>query len=537
MGRMLGNRRRSSVAVAWLAALLTLPPAAPAAPDATVVAISDPGDYIGAGTPRLFTEDTAKVFVVGDSGEIDVRFHARTGDSHMSVGFAAPDDENLARGVYERAQRVPFMDDGRPGLDVDADYRGCNKLAGRFEVRDIGLSSRGEVDRLWVVFEQHCEGGPPALFGELRMGQPAVRAPMAASPTIVRWPAIDPGRKSTAAPVAIEARRDVKVSKVSVVGSDRHDFAIAGDGCSGQSLRAGRSCQVVMRFQPTATGTRVATLRVIDSKGRRRDVVLEGFVYGGRTRLLVQSEPGDPVGAGRDWSYSSANATITANGTKSYVTASAFGDDDEELWELAFGSPRSGSLAPGPYPDAENQIFSDTHPYIEIGRYDAHGCSGPSGAFTIGQIAFHPDGGLKQLAATFEQRCAGQSAALRGLVEFRAGDTVKPARWMVPYPDRPPVAIKGTCAAHHAVYNVNGLRGTKVGDRIGGSRFFSDAILAGAGDDVAYGREMDDCIDGGPGNDHLDGGPGRDVLDCGPGRDSVRVTKGDRTKNCERVRG
>ena len=45
------------------------------------------------------------------------------------------------------------------------------------------------------------------------------------------------------------------------------DWPIAADGCNGQTLRAGESCGVSVRFAPTATGDRSATLTVPTSSG------------------------------------------------------------------------------------------------------------------------------------------------------------------------------------------------------------------------------------------------------------------------------
>lgn len=506
---------RLTIGIALAALALAAPSAASAAADASLAMVSDPGAFVGGGTPRFFNEKTADFRIQGDTGEVNVFVDADDGRRHVHLDFAAPPDENLRRGVYERAQRSPFNDEGRPGLAVGADHHGCNRVTGRFEVKDIGVDSRGRVNRLWVVFEHHCEGGSRAVFGELRIGQPPGSAPAAPAPAVARWPSIDPGRDMTPTPVTIEARRALAVRGLGVVGRDRGDFSVAGQDCTGRTLRAGGSCRAIVNFRPAGIGTRRAALRITDTKGRRREVALEGFVHGGRTRLQVQSEPGDPVGAGREWSYTSDDAVISAGGTKDYVNAAVHGDNDD-YWFLEF--------AP-----AETTVGH----HLKVEREDTR-CDEPAGEFTVSEITFHPDGGLKTFGASFEQRCEGSQPPLRGLFEYRAGDTVERAPWMVSR-NPAPVKVAGPCATHYRGDNVNGLRGTKAADTIGGHTVFSDAILAGRGNDRAFGREQDDCIDGGPGDDHLDGGPGRDVLDCGSGRDSVRVTKGDRVRNCERV--
>ena len=49
-------------------------------------------------------------------------------------------------------------------MSVTGDHRGCNESTGSFTIHEIA------ADRLWMSYEQHCEGGDPALFGEIRLG-------------------------------------------------------------------------------------------------------------------------------------------------------------------------------------------------------------------------------------------------------------------------------------------------------------------------------------------------------------------------------
>jgi hypothetical protein len=74
---------------------------------------------------------------------------------------------DLVPGVYEMAQRAPFAAPGHPGLEVTGDGRGCNTIAGRFEVHTFELDG-GAVKRALVSFEQHCEGGAAMVAGCVR---------------------------------------------------------------------------------------------------------------------------------------------------------------------------------------------------------------------------------------------------------------------------------------------------------------------------------------------------------------------------------
>ncbi|HSR98178.1 MAG TPA: hypothetical protein VLM79_14065, partial [Kofleriaceae bacterium] len=72
----------------------------------------------------------------------------------------------LAPGVYENATRWPFNTEGHPGIDVFGNGRGCNKIAGRFQVHFFELQPDNHtVKRALITFEQHCEAGPALLSG------------------------------------------------------------------------------------------------------------------------------------------------------------------------------------------------------------------------------------------------------------------------------------------------------------------------------------------------------------------------------------
>lgn len=83
--------------------------------------------------------------------------------------MAVPEGQELAVGAYENATRYPFQDPDVPGLDFSGDGRGCNQLTGRFTVLEADFTPDHYVERFHATFEQHCEGGPKALFGEIQI--------------------------------------------------------------------------------------------------------------------------------------------------------------------------------------------------------------------------------------------------------------------------------------------------------------------------------------------------------------------------------
>ncbi|HYX87948.1 MAG TPA: PASTA domain-containing protein [Gaiellaceae bacterium] len=191
-----------------------------------------------------------------------------------------------------------------------------------------------------------------------------------------------------------------------------------------------------VRFVPGTAGTRLATLRLTDSTGKQRDVALQGFAFGGRTRVTMTSDQGDYIGQGRSWSYTIANDEIGAGGSRQFV---GFGVDGAQgdWWSADFAPGRGDILAPGTYPNATRYPFNGTGPGLDVSG-NGRGCNTLTGRFTVNSATWWPDGTLRTFSVTFEQHCEGATPALRGTWEYRAGDTTPLAPWMVAGGTPPP---------------------------------------------------------------------------------------------------
>jgi hypothetical protein len=55
------------------------------------------------------------------------------------------------------------------------------------------------------------------------------------------------------------------LGQASITGSDGDEFTITGDGCSNTTIPPTSSCQIGVRFDPKATGTPTATLRIVSN--------------------------------------------------------------------------------------------------------------------------------------------------------------------------------------------------------------------------------------------------------------------------------
>jgi hypothetical protein len=400
------------------------------APSTFVTMVSDQGDWVGQGQPRLFHPGNGRVTLGGNAGYLTIGVSGGTLGDYYGFDIAAPPGEKLHPGLYTEVQRAPFREAGRPGLDISGDGRGCNEVGGRFDVKDILISPSGEVKWVWLTYEQHCENGVPALFGEIRFAVPGSSANPLVAPGHVWWPDVYRGRSGTAVPVNVANKgpNDLDLTAVSVTGLNKADFPIRLDECTGVVLGPGELCQVWMRFRPAVSGPRVASLLVTDSNGTKHKVALDGFGIPGRTRLTMHSDEGDYIGQGLDYDYRPANAVITATGTRSHVR---FGIDaaDGSWWDGDFEAPSGDILAPGDYANATRYPFNGTGAGLDLSG-NGRGCNQLTGKFKVTSIAFTSNATLRRFGATFEQHCEGEVPALRGTFEYRVpfGDTTAPGR-------------------------------------------------------------------------------------------------------------
>jgi hypothetical protein len=76
----------------------------------------------------------------------------------------------LQVGYYDDLRRYPFHNPTKGGLNWSGEGRGCNTLTGWFAI-DAVTYENGQLTAIELRFEQHCEGGAPALHGAIRSSQ------------------------------------------------------------------------------------------------------------------------------------------------------------------------------------------------------------------------------------------------------------------------------------------------------------------------------------------------------------------------------
>ena len=168
MERRRGSRQSftlaAAVAVWFLGAGL-----AGAAPLTSLQIDSDPGDPVGGGEKRTFDSISWQFTAsLNSRGGVTIRFFQDS--DFWALDFAAPGDARLTPGVYRGAQRFPFHPTDVPGLSIfSTGTYGCGQADGEFEVLEFAYDdSFGAVTAFRARFEQHCDHGIAALYGEIR---------------------------------------------------------------------------------------------------------------------------------------------------------------------------------------------------------------------------------------------------------------------------------------------------------------------------------------------------------------------------------
>jgi hypothetical protein len=320
---------------------------------------SSKDDYIGGGVSRLFTDHLGSVDVSGTADGISVSVSGGTLGDAYGMAFTPPPGKELHVRTYLNAQRSPFRTAGHPGIDISGDGRGCNTISGRFDVRDIAFDLSGNVMRLRLLYEQHCEEGLSALFGEVVYRQPEPPSSSYAASDAVWFPDTNLGAHAPVVPVDVVGTglSGITITGASITGLHAADYGLRVDTCSGTFLGRNDICQILVRFTPMGAGPRLGSLVMTDTQGGSRSVQLDGIGIGGKTSVSLQSDAGDWVGAGQNYDYDPSNATISASGDWG-GTHGGINGNNGDWWSFDFVAPDGRVLAPGTTYDATRYPFN-----------------------------------------------------------------------------------------------------------------------------------------------------------------------------------
>ncbi|MDQ5987616.1 MAG: hypothetical protein CSYNP_03361 [Syntrophus sp. SKADARSKE-3] len=133
---------------------------------------SDYGDYIGGGRTYNYTNSNAKIVVSANRGYLSISID---GDENWNGDFQCPSYlTQLQSGTYSNLQRYPIY---KPGLSWSGEGRASNTLTGWFTIENV-IYVNGTLTEVDLNFEQHNEGGVPALYGQIHWSTADKTAPM-----------------------------------------------------------------------------------------------------------------------------------------------------------------------------------------------------------------------------------------------------------------------------------------------------------------------------------------------------------------------
>jgi hypothetical protein len=382
-----------------------------------ITAFSETGDPIAEGSQAEFDPSNSVITGSVAGGQLNITASGGTLGNTFAFDIAPPRGAVFSAGEYLGVQQTPVRQAGHPGLDITSINESCSTDTGSFEVREITYSGR-TVSSLDLLYEQHCDGDVAALFGEIRFGEPLVGTVFVASQSIT-WPDVTPDTALTQVliPVRNLSTSAVQVGAVTIVGSDPTSFVDGNDQCSGEMLAPLTGwCYVSLGFTPSGAGPRTATLSV-PLGSRTDDVQLDGTTSGDQFSLAMTSSPGDYVGQGQKYLYTTVNATISLWGGP---TGIAFDVDAGvgNTWTVDLYPASGKQLKPGVFAKATRWPFNGAGNGLSV-YGQSRGCNTDIGSFTVEQSVFSPvDSAPEQFAASFVQHCEGAVPALRGTITY-----------------------------------------------------------------------------------------------------------------------
>ena len=253
-------------------------------------------------------------------------------------------------------------------------------------------------------------------------------------------------------------------------------------------------------------------------------VINDVVAIGGATSLTMHSEPGDYVGAGKNYSFNTGTGTFSTalfdrngDGQIDYVRV-VYSDSGNQLF-FDFSTAQLGApMAPGLYSDAQRGGSATSgNPGLEIFG-NGRGSSQIFGSFTVGAVDIDYSGPtpvLRYFSVNFEQHSESPSApALLGTLLYDiepAGATAMDTVIENPGEGIDTVMSSLTYALTANVENLT-LTGA--------------AAINGTGnalDNVLIGNSAANRLTGGAGTDTLDGGGGADILIGSTGNDTYIV--------------
>lgn len=161
--------------------------------------------------------------------------------------------------------------------------------------------------------------------------------------------------------------------------------------------------------------------------------------------LTMTSEPGDPIGNGQDYDYSTPAGdqftTFSGQGGGHVFTTLFAANGD--TWSVDIAAPEGQALTARTYTDAARVSFRPVGaPGLEVSG-NGQFCGSITGSFTVAEVTII-DSYVQSVDATFEQRCDFSEAALHGRIRIQNP------------PPPPPLQLDPTVSAEGTASSLNG---------------------------------------------------------------------------------
>lgn len=361
-----------------------------------------------AGQRRVWTARDAAMSVSASFQSVYVSADGPHGSSY--VQFAAPTGATLVPGYYDEAYPQPNPKFAR------LDTASCQSEHGRFRVYEFTTNSNGQVLTFAADFELQCMTGGP-VYGAVRFNStratihpfdgafPAYTLSITPSSRgVVTGPGLACGGTSTDCSEAYSSASSVTLTATPLGGNI---FLGWGGACAGASTTV-----VTVRWPTRCAAVFVAP----NGTAATEDPSLS------QGALLIDSEPGDPVGLGVKKIWSADSHVTVSQSSRNYLSLSV-AQANGAGWRLDFRAPSGSDLAVGMYENTTIPWSSSTSPGLSISG-PAGSCSSPKGRFQVHEIAFTVSTfgslTLSRFAADFELRCANATGSLRGAIRFNS---------------------------------------------------------------------------------------------------------------------
>lgn len=378
---------------------------------------SEPGDYIGQGQQQSLT-DADGVFTISSNAVNHVGIRFSSASQRWSLDFAELEGERIEVDSYEEATRYPFQSPRKPGLSVSGNSRGCNQLTGRFTVHEAVYDSNGNLQQLASDFEQHCEGGTPALRGAVRINSNI--------PVILDNPAAAAGNDKFA-----RQEQTVILDGSNSTGGNGAIVSYQWRQLSGPVTSLQNDQAALANF--VAPAVRLGgellefELEVMNSNGLSHSNSILVFVANKsdpQTFLTMNSEAGDYIGQGQQYFIDENDAVFGI--TSPNMDEVHIDVNNGDHWNVDFEAPQGTSLQLGAYEGATRWPFQNAvNPGLNISG-DGRGCNTLTGRFDVVQIKRNLMADVDAYSAEFEQHCEGGVPALFGEVRYNYVDPSVP---------------------------------------------------------------------------------------------------------------